>query len=100
MTYIRFSCDALDAATSRISTAADTFGRGYSQVGAIPRSTGATSDAADLLDRALTATGDALRRAETELQEVSGSLSATAARYQNTERALAAWRVPGGGGGA
>jgi hypothetical protein len=95
MTVLGVSWDALNAASIQIGMAADTFGRSRSQVEQMPAAMGATSEARDLLDRALDALSDALSKAEVELQEVSGHLSATANSYQSAERALAAWKVPG-----
>ena len=100
MTVLRVDWQALNATSAQIEMAADTFGRGPGQVEGMPRAAGATSEATALLERALGALSDALRKAETELQEVSSHLSVTASRYQSTERALAAWKVPGAGGRA
>jgi hypothetical protein len=98
MTVLRVDWQGLNAASAQIGMAAETFGRGGGQVVGMPRAAGATSEATGLLERALGALSDALRKAETELQEVSTHLSATASRYESTERALAAWKVPGSGG--
>jgi hypothetical protein len=97
MTEIRVDWQALNAASSQIGQAAEMFGRGRGQVEWIPRTTGS---AAELLDRALGALSTALGKAATELQQVADHLSATAARYESTERMLASWQVPGAGGGS
>jgi hypothetical protein len=99
VTVLRVNWQALNAASSRIGVAAETFGRGGGQVEGMPRAAGATGEATALLERALGALSDALRKADTELQQVSSHLSATANRYESTERALAAWKVPNSGGG-
>lgn len=98
MTELRVNWQALNAAASQIEIAAETFGRGGAQIDGTPGAAGATSEAKNLLDRALGALSDALRKAETELQQVSSHLSATANSYESTERTLAAWKVPGSGG--
>jgi ABC-type transporter Mla subunit MlaD len=97
MTDLRVDWQALNAASSQIGQAAETFGRGRGQVEWIPGTTGA---AAELFDRALGALSGALGKATTELQQVASHLSATAARYESTERMLASWQVPGSGGGS
>ena len=98
MTVLRVDWQALNATSAQIGMAAETFGRSRGQVEGLPPAAGATSEATALLERALVALSDALRKTETELQEVSSHLSATASRYESTERALAAWKVPGSGG--
>ena len=95
MTQIRVDWQALNAASSQIGQAAETFGRGRGQVEWIPGTIGPT---AELLDRALGALSSALGKAATELQQVADHLSATAARYESTERMLASWQAPGSGG--
>ena len=74
------------------------FERGRGQIEGTPRAVGATGDATDLLARALEALSEALGKAAAEMQQVSSHLAATASRYESTERALAAWKVPGTGG--
>ena|ERR1022692_2395031 len=100
MTRLGVDFQALSAASAQVGTVAAEFGRGCGQVGSTPRAQGATGEASVLLDRVLSALSDALRKAERELQQVSGHLSATADSYARTERALAAWRIPGAGGRA
>ncbi|MGH3183060.1 MAG: hypothetical protein ACRDOL_35690 [Streptosporangiaceae bacterium] len=95
MTVLRVDWQALNATSAQIGMTAETFGRGRGLLDGMPLAVGATSEATALLERALDALSDALRKAETELQEVSSHLSATANRYQRTEQALAAWKVPG-----
>jgi hypothetical protein len=101
MTRIGVDFQALSAASAQIETAAEAFGQGSRQAGGIPRVAGATGEATILLERALGALTGALRKAEAELQQVSGHLAGTADSYARTEHALAAWKVPGatGGGG-
>jgi hypothetical protein len=93
----RFGVDfqALNSASSQVGMAAETFSLSRGQVEGMPRAPGATQEATGLLDRALTALGEALQKAGAELQEVSGHLSMTASKYESTERALATWTVPG-----
>jgi hypothetical protein len=100
VTDLRVNWQALSEASSQVGTAADMFGRGRGQVEGTPRAAGATGDATDLLDRALEALSGALGKASAEMQQVSSHLAATASRYESTERALAAWKVPGSGGRA
>jgi hypothetical protein len=98
MTRLGVDFQALHAASAQIATAADAFGQGSRQAGGIPRAAGATGEATILLERALDAMAGALRKAAAELQQVSSHLGATADTYARTEHALAAWKVPGGGG--
>ena len=98
MTNLRVNWQALNEASSQVGMAADMFDRGRGQVEGTPRAAGATGDATDLLDRALEALSEALGKAAAEMQQVSSHLAATASRYESTERALAAWKVPGSGG--
>jgi len=100
VTELRVDWQALNAASSQIGMAADTFGRGRGQVEGVQLAAAAAGEATQLLGRALDALSDALSKAAAELQQVSSHLSATASRYESTERALAAWSVPGSGGRA
>lgn len=100
MTDLRVNWQALDEASSQVGRAAEIFDRGRGQIEGTPRAAGATADAGNLLERALQALSEALGKAATELQQVSSHLAATASRYESTERALAAWKVPGSGGRA
>ena len=95
MTTFGVDFQALNSAASQVGMAAETFGQSRAQVEGMPRAAGATQEATGLLDRALTGLGEALQKAGAELQDVSGHLSTTASKYESTERALAAWTVPG-----
>lgn len=100
MTDLRINWQALNEASSQVGRTADMFDRGRGQVEGTPRAPGATGDATNLLGRALEALSEALGKAATEMQQVSSHLAATASRYESTERALAAWKIPGSGGRA
>jgi hypothetical protein len=91
---------ALTSASAQIQSASAEFGRGWGQVAGTSRARGATAEATVLLERVLTALGEALRKAEGELQQVGEHLSGTADTYAHTERMLAAWVVPGAGAGS
>jgi phage-related minor tail protein len=98
MTTFGVDFQALSAASAQIGLAAEAFGQGSRTATGTPRAAGATGEATAVLDRALSALGDALNKAQAELQQVADHLSATVNRYQSTERALVAWRVPGATG--
>jgi hypothetical protein len=100
VTDLRVNWQALNAASSQVEVAADMFERGRGQVEGTPRAAGATGEATDLLARALESLSEALGKAAAEMQQVSSHLAATSSRYESTERALAAWKVPGSGGRA
>lgn len=98
MTDLRVNWQALNEASSQVEVAVGMFERGRGQIEGTPHAVGATGDATDLLVRALEALSEALGKAAAELQQVSSHLAATASRYESTERALAAWKVPATGG--
>ncbi|HUN33766.1 MAG TPA: hypothetical protein VMU95_17290 [Trebonia sp.] len=89
---------ALATGSQALSAVGEAFQRGSAQAAGTPAAAGATAEAEDLLGRVLYALGGALGKAASELQEVSGQLTQTAAAYSQTEQALMAWQVPGGGG--
>jgi hypothetical protein len=98
MTQLGVDIQALTAASGLLTGAAAEFGRGSMHASSTSQAAGASVEATELLGRALAALGGALRRAEGELQQVASHLSAAADVYARTERALAAWQVPGIGG--
>jgi hypothetical protein len=100
MSRLEVNIQALISASSQIQAASAEFGRGWGQVVGTSRARGATAEATVLLERVLSALGDALRKAEGELQQVGGHLSDTATTYTHTERMLASWVVPGAGAGS
>lgn len=100
MSTLGVNIQALTSASAQIQEASAEFGRGWGQVAGTSRARGATAEATVLLERVLTALGEALRKAEGELQQVGGHLSETAGTYTHTERMLAAWVVPGAGAGS
>ncbi len=91
-----FDIGALQAGAAEISHASGLFSQASGQVGGTPRAA-APLDADELLDRLLTAVSGALGRAARELDGLGAGLSTTAASYQNAERILANWNVPGAG---
>lgn len=99
MTSLGVDIQALTSASLQFQGAASEFGRGWGTLAGTPTAAGVTGEATFLLERLLTALGGALRKAETELQQVEQHLSATADLYCRTERALASWVVPGTAGG-
>lgn len=94
MTQIGVDFDALHAAASQLGAAAESFSHGAGHTGAIPGAA-APLHANGLLERAAEALGGALGKVASELDHVSAQLSGTAAAYEQTERMLAAWFVPG-----
>jgi hypothetical protein len=97
MTRVGFDVSALQAGGAEIGYAAGLFGQASGQVGGTPRAA-APLNADELLDRLLTAVSGALGRAARELDGIGAGLSGTAASYDNAEKVLANWNVPGGGG--
>lgn len=99
MTEVRagFDIGALQAGAAEIRHASGLFGQASGQVGGTPRAE-APLNADELLDRLLTAVSGALGRAARELGGVGAGLSSTAASYEDAEKVLANWNVPGGGG--
>lgn len=95
MTQIGVDLDALHAAASQLGAAAETFSQGSGHAGGIPNAP-APLHANGLLERATDALGGALGKLASELDHVSIHLSGTVAVYEETERMLAAWFVPGG----
>ena len=97
MTRVGFDLGALQAGSAEIGHASGMFSRASGQVGGTPRAA-APLNADELLDRLLTAVSGALGRAARELDGVGAALSSTTASYENAEKVLANWNVPGGGG--
>ena len=99
MTGVRAGFDlvALQAGAAEIGHAGGLFSQASGQVGGTPRAA-APLNADELLDRLLTAVSGALGRAARELDSVGASLSTTVASYENAEKVLANWNVPGAGG--
>jgi hypothetical protein len=91
--------DAVGTGAAQIAQAAEAFGQASGQAGGTPRAPGPLG-VGELLDRVLDAVADALGKAARELGGIGAGLSATAASYENAERVLANWNVPGGGGAA
>ena len=96
MTAVGVDFGALRTGAAQIGVAGETFGRGAGQVGGTPGAAAPDPNASALLERVLEAIAGALGKAATELGEFSTGLGATAASYESTEQALAAWHVPGG----
>ena len=94
MTQIAVDLDALHATASQLGAAAESFSQGSGHAGGIPGAP-APLAAAGLLERAVDALSGALGKHASELDQVSAHLSGTAAVYEETERVLAAWFVPG-----
>jgi hypothetical protein len=95
VTQIGVDLDALHAAASQLGAAAESFSQGSGHAGGIPGAV-APLNANGLLEQATEALGGALGKVASELDHVSGRLSGTAVAYEQTERILAAWFVPGG----
>jgi hypothetical protein len=94
VTQIGVDLDALRAGASQLGAAAESFSQGSGHAGGIPGAA-APLHANGLLERAADALGGALGKVASEIDHVSGRLSGTAAAYEQTERVLAAWFVPG-----
>lgn len=94
MTQIGVDFDALHAAASQLGAAAESFSHGAGHTGGIPGAA-APLHANGLVERATEALSGALAKVASELDHVSARLSGTAAAYEQTERMLAAWFVPG-----
>jgi hypothetical protein len=95
VTQIGVDLDALRTGASQLGAAAESFSQGSAHARGIP-SAPAPLNADGLLERAAEALGGALGKLASELDHVSTHLSGTAAVYEETERMLAAWFVPGG----
>jgi uncharacterized protein YukE len=95
VTQIGVDFDALHAAASQHGTAAESFSQGSGQATGMPGAA-APLGAAGLLERVTGALGGALGKVASELDQISSHLSGTAAAYEETERMLSAWFVPGG----
>jgi len=95
VTQIGVDFDALHAAASQLGAAAESFSHGAGHTGGIPGAA-APLNANGLLERATEALGGALGKLASELDHVSAHLHGTATAYEQTERMLAAWFVPGG----
>jgi hypothetical protein len=96
MTSVGVDYGALGAGAVQLGAASGSFGQGAGQIGAQPGAAAPDPAATALLDRALEALMGSLRKAASELDDISSGLSATAASYQRTEQLLANWHVPGG----
>jgi len=101
VTGVRVGVDsgAVRAGAAQIGQACEAFAQVSGQISGTPRAAGPL-DVGMLLDRVLDAAADALGKAARELDGIAGGLSATAASYENAERVLANWNVPGWGGAA
>jgi hypothetical protein len=99
MTEVRagFDLGALQAGAAEIGQTSDLFDQAARQIGGAPRAA-APLNADQLLDRLLTAVSGALSQAAHELDGIGTGLSSTTATYENAEKILANWNVPGGGG--
>jgi hypothetical protein len=96
MTSVGVDYGALGAGAAQLGAASGSFGQGAGQVGALPGAAAPDPTATALLDRVLEALMGSLRKAATELDDISAGLSATAGSYQRAEQMLANWHVPGG----
>lgn len=94
MTQIGVDFGALQAAASQHGAAAEAFSQGCGHARGIPGAA-APLNADGLLDRVTEALGGALGKVASELDEVSSHLSSTASVYEETERLLKSWFVPG-----
>jgi len=94
MTQIGVDFAALRAAVSQHGIAAESFSQGSGQARGIPGAA-APLGANGLLERVTEALGGALGKVASELDQVSGHLSGTLSTYQETERLLKSWFVPG-----
>lgn len=94
MTQIGVDFEALQAGVSKLGQAAESFGQGSAHARGIPGAA-APKGADGLLDRVTEALGGALGKVAAELDQVSGHLSGTVATYEETERLLKSWFVPG-----
>ena len=95
MTQVGVDFDALHAAAAQLGAAAESFSQGSGHAGGVPGAA-APLNANGLLERAAEALAGALGKVASELDHVSTHLSGTADVYEQTERMLAAWFVPGG----
>lgn len=94
MTQIGVDFGALSAGAAQHGAAAESFSQGSGHTRGIPGAA-APLNADGLLDRVAEALGGALGKVASELDQVSGHLSSTAAAYEETERLLKSWFVPG-----
>ncbi len=96
MTAVGVDFGALRAGAAQLEVAGETFGRNAGQVAGTPGAAAPDPSASAALERVLEAIASALGKAADELGQLSSGLGSTAASYERTEQALAAWRVPGG----
>jgi len=96
MTSVGVDYGALGAGAAQLGAASGSFGQEAGQVGALPGAAAPDPTATALLDRVLEALMGSLRKAASELDDISSGLSATAGSYQRAEQMLANWHVPGG----
>lgn len=95
MTFIGVDFAALQAGAAQHSIAAESFSQGSGQARGIPDAA-APLGASGLLERVAESLGGALGKVASELDQLSGHLSGTLAAYEETERLLKSWFVPGG----
>jgi hypothetical protein len=96
MTSVGVDYEALGAGAGQLAVAGGSFGHGAGQVGALPGAAAPDPTATVLLDQVLEALMGSLRKAASELDDISAGLSATAGSYERAEQMLANWHVPGG----
>jgi hypothetical protein len=96
MTRVGVDFDALSTGAGQLGQARDLFGQFSGQVAATPGAAAPDPAATALLDRLLESIAGALHKAASELDDLSAGLAATAAGYEQVERVLSNWNVPGG----
>ena len=96
MTRVGVDFDALNTGAGQIGQARDLFGQFCGQVGATPGAAAPDPIATALLDRLLESVAGALRKAASELDDLSAGLAATASGYEQVEQVLSNWNVPSG----
>ena len=94
MTLIGVDFAALQAGAAQHGIAAESFSQGSGQARGIPDARALLS-ANGLLGRVTEALGGALGTVASGLDHVSAHLSGTATAYEETERLLRSWFVPG-----
>ena len=96
MTRVGVDFDALITGAGHIGQARDLFGHFADQVGATPGAAAPDPGATALLEGLLESIVGVLRKAASELDDLSEGLAATASGYGQLEQVLSNWNVPSG----
>lgn len=96
MTRVGVDFDALSTGAGQIGQVRDLFDQSSGQVSSTPGAAAPDPSASALLDRLLESIAGALRKAASELGDLSAGLATTASGYEQVEQVLSNWNVPSG----